>query len=313
MISQVVTNEVFARLGIHPLDTKLLRGYNDNVFEAGQNEKFIVKILEKSVSSELSLLAELEWLNYLHMKGIDVVKPLYINGTDYIEEVNDDYYFVVFQKVNGVYVTPKDTEIWGGAFFEKWGELMGKIHSASKNYSAKNSRPMWNDNKILIELGALELNPQLIQKWARYNKEFENLPISKDNFGLIHGDLHCGNLIVTNSSVYAIDFGDSEYHWFAYDIAIAIYHTALTVAQPERDEFAKRFFDAFMNGYGRGNTNTDVIKDINYFIEYRHLYSFTYHSLYADKSQLTEQQLKYLKNMELSLINDSPFLTVLLG
>ena len=44
---------------------------------------------------------------------------------------------------------------------------------------------------------------------------------------------------------YLFDFGDVSYHWFAYDIAIAIYHAVQTVPENWKAEFVARFFDSF--------------------------------------------------------------------
>ncbi|RAT98186.1 phosphotransferase enzyme family protein [Brevibacillus sp. Leaf182] len=106
-----------------------------------------------------------------------------------------------------------------------------------------------------------------------------------------------------------LDFGDSEYHWFAYDIAIAVYHTAQTVLKgPARKEFVHSFFQSFMEGYSRGNPSTVSLSQIDFFIDYRHLFSYAYHSVHADMSQLTDQQHKYLDDMRLSLQNGESYL-----
>lgn len=193
---------------------------------------------------------------------------------------------------------------------EKWGEAMGRIHAASKAYMVNHAFPTWNENRILLQFESVQFNPNLVEKWFKYMEELKKLPASSDSFGLIHGDLHHGNLLCREDAIYVIDFGDSEYHWYAYDVAIAIYHTAQTVIKRERDNFIRHFYEYFMRGYFRGNPDANFAQDINYFIQYRHLYSFTYHTIYADKSQLTEQQLSYLKDMELSLINDEPYLNL---
>ncbi|MFC3747326.1 phosphotransferase enzyme family protein [Paenibacillus sp. GCM10012306] len=308
MINQMIVSEMISQLGMDPAEVKLLGGYNSNVFEVGLKEPFIVKIMERSHHSERDTLSELEWLGYLHSQGVNVVQPLCTNGNGYIQPLDDEYYYVAFKKINGVHISPDQHEAWGDTLFEKWGEVLGKVHSTTKRYSAVHDRPHWDHNSLLLNVETLPLKPQLIQKWKQYIKELHALPISSDTFGLIHGDLHYGNLLTTGTELTLIDFGDSEYHWFAYDIAIVIYHASLTVQKSERDEFAQNFFSSFMSGYTRSNPNTSFIKDIAYFIDFRHLYSFTYHSLHLDKSALTEEQLRYLHEMEESLLKDSPFL-----
>ncbi|MFE4712314.1 phosphotransferase enzyme family protein [Paenibacillus sp. NPDC056722] len=310
MIHQTIVSEMISQLGISPAEVKLLGGYNDNVFEAGAKDPFIVKIVEKTNHSERDTLSELEWLEYLHTQGVHVVRPLRTVGNEYIQPVNEEYYYVAFEKINGAHIAPEQQEAWGEALFEKWGELLGRVHLFSKGYSAVHARPHWDQNHLLLNVETLPLNPELIQKWKQYIKELHALPISSDSFGLIHGDLHHGNLLKTGPELTLIDFGDSEYHWFAYDIAIVIYHAALTVPKSERDGFAKNFFSSFMSGYTRANPNTSFFKEIAYFIDYRHLYSFTYHSVHLDKDQLTEEEIRYLNEMEDSLLNNVSFLNL---
>ncbi|WP_162630268.1 phosphotransferase [Brevibacillus brevis] len=42
---------------------------------------------------------------------------------------------------------------------------------------------------------------------------FKSLPITKNHFGLIHGDLHHHNFLRKEVELTLLDFGDSEYHW----------------------------------------------------------------------------------------------------
>lgn len=312
MIDERITNELFAELGIDLKEVKLLGGYNGNVFEVGTANKYVIKIMERASSPEANALAELEWLLYLHSQGMRVPRPLRLKGNEYMQQISEEYYCIAFEKINGSHVLPSQNEGWGNVLFEKWGEAMGRLHFNARGYSTNIKRPHWSQNNVLLNLDTVPLKPQLVQKWNRYLKDLSSLPISSDHFGLIHGDLHHENLILTGDEITILDFGDSEYHWFVYDIAIAVYHSALTVSKTERDEFAKSFFNSFMNGYARGNSNTAFLKDIDYFLDYRHFYSFTYHSMHLDTSIMTEKQLDYLKDMELSLIHETPFLGVTL-
>ncbi|ULL16153.1 hypothetical protein DVH26_17850 [Paenibacillus sp. H1-7] len=234
-MGQDLIKEILAMLEVDPSDCKLTGGYSSNVFEVGRSEKFIVKILEKSVVNESSILAEMEWLDFLFSRGIHAARPIRKLGKDYIQQINDDYYFVSYEKINGLHVRPADKENWGARLFEQWGEAMGQIHAASKAYKANNAFPTWNENKTLLALESLQLHPLLVEKWSKYMNEQKQLPASSDHFELIHGDLHHGNLLLSENALCVIDFGDSEYHWF-------------------------------MKGYVRWNPDTSFTRDINYFI-----------------------------------------------
>ena len=43
-------------------------------------------------------------------------------------------------------------------------------------------------------------------------------------FGMIHADLHDGNLLADGERLTVIDFDDCAFGWYAYDIAVALYH-----------------------------------------------------------------------------------------
>ncbi|MGG4444448.1 phosphotransferase enzyme family protein [Brevibacillus fortis] len=313
MVTDTVKNQVFARLGCQSSEAKLLGGYNQHVFEINRGEKLVVKIEEGTAASEQGVLSECEWLSYMHEHGLHVVRPLRIAADTYLNRISEECFFVVYEKVEGVHVSSQDKDVWSPALFEQWGEMMGKMHTLAKTFQPVHQRQMWFENRLFQE-DSHSVDPILIEKLHQYRHAFKSLPISKDHFGLIHGDLHHHNFLRNDVELTILDFGDSEYHWFAYDIAIAVYHTAQTVPKGlARKEFVHSFFQSFMEGYSRGNPSTEFLSLINFFMDYRHLFSYIYHSVYADKSQLTEQQRKYLEAMRLSLQYGESYLGFPLG
>lgn len=117
------------------------------------------------------------------------------------------------------------------------------------------------------------------------------------------------NFLVHNGELTILDFGDSEYHWFAYDIAISVYHAVQAVAErSQKDEFAKLFFQSFMEGYTQSNSDTGFVSQVDYFIDYRYLYSYIYHFVYSNPNELTEVQRTYLDFMRLSLLEQPSYL-----
>ena len=71
----------------------------------------------------------------------------------------------------------------------------------------------------------------------------------KDNFGLIHTDVHFGNFFVKDDQLTVFDFDDCAYHYFASDIAIALYYLIYMVKAEEQYDLANRLMANFMKGY----------------------------------------------------------------
>jgi Ser/Thr protein kinase RdoA (MazF antagonist) len=65
MLDEEIIHRACALLGLQYSDALCLGGYNQNVFEVGQDQKYIIKILEQAVTSESSLRSELEWMSLI--------------------------------------------------------------------------------------------------------------------------------------------------------------------------------------------------------------------------------------------------------
>jgi Ser/Thr protein kinase RdoA (MazF antagonist) len=61
-------------------------------------------------------------------------------------------------------------------------------------------------------------------------------------FGMIHADLHDGNLLVGGDGLTVIDFDDCAFGWHVYDIAVGLWH------QQQSPRF-ETIQDAFVRGY----------------------------------------------------------------
>ncbi len=53
--------------------------------------------------------------------------------------------------------------------------------------------------------------------------ELGALATTADHFGLIHADLHLGNLMADGDSLTVIDFDDAGHGWFVYELAVALH------------------------------------------------------------------------------------------
>nr|WP_245630323.1 phosphotransferase [Amphibacillus sediminis] len=118
----------------------------------------------------------------------------------------------------------------------------------------------------------------VVQKWEEFVGELNKLPKDKNGYGLIHNDLHQGNFYVHNDEIIVFDFGDCEYNWFIYDIAIVLYHAVQSIDENEnkaREKFAQLFIKAFLEGYlTENNLSSFWLAKLSFFLNYRGIYSY---------------------------------------
>jgi len=53
--------------------------------------------------------------------------------------------------------------------------------------------------------------------------ELQLLPVTPEHYGLIHADLHPGNLLASGDQLTVIDFDDAGFGWFEHELAVALH------------------------------------------------------------------------------------------
>lgn len=76
----------------------------------------------------------------------------------------------------------------------------------------------WEVEALTADQSAL-----LGQARERLFAELSALSVGPDRFGLIHSDLHLGNLMVHDDELTIIDFDDAGYGWFSHELAVALH------------------------------------------------------------------------------------------
>jgi len=72
--------------------------------------------------------------------------------------------------------------------------------------------------------------------------DFTNMSFSPGEFGMIHSDLHLGNLMADGDSLTMIDFDDAGFGWFAHELAVAL-HPVLE--EPWEDDARSALIDGY--------------------------------------------------------------------
>ncbi|AIQ68175.1 phosphotransferase enzyme family protein [Paenibacillus graminis] len=113
----------------------------------------------------------------------------------------------------------------------KMGKMMGRLHQAAAQFNppAGFTRPVWGAESFRGEMIKLEHHyPGFLSKkaWKSYQAaaakiiaELEKMDVSNDTYGLIHADLHSGNVVFHGDEPHPIDFGRCGYGYYLYDMA----------------------------------------------------------------------------------------------
>jgi amicoumacin kinase len=244
---------------------KKLGDFENYVFEVYREDKpMILRITHSSHRSNDEILAELNWINYLHEQGVCCPAVFTSSKNQLIEALSvgdgSSFYACLFSKVPGNPVKIKSNE-FNEQLFVAWGKAIGQMHSATKDYMPRKDvklRPSWVEEELLDIENYAPKEKEIIKNTKILIKELELLSRGKDNFGLIHSDIHSGNFFYDGESVHIFDFDDCSYHWFASDIAIPLYYSILygyqDVSERERELFAMNFLAHFIKGYEQFNT-----------------------------------------------------------
>ena len=240
-------------------------GYENFVYgfeRAGQ--EYVLRVGHTFHRSQLHVLAELDWLNYLSDQRLPIAIPVpSLNGAQ-LEVINpegeNDYFIATaFKRAPGVDLggdSSAKKKWWKGDLFEQWGALMGELHHQTKQYRVANGkphRPDW-DEWAFLDLGRWIPADQkaVIAYGTDLKRRLRAHPQSSETYGLIHGDFTQVNFTVHQGKITVFDFSRSEYAWFIKDIAIALY-CAVRGSQPTPSNFIPGFLNRFLSGYRREN------------------------------------------------------------
>lgn len=314
MIDNAVLKEVVDKFGGNYSTLKLLGGFNDSVYEVKvNNESFIIKFFLPSQTNKSLIRGELNWINYLAENGMNVAKPVFSLQDNLIEEVKENntlYYYVIFEKVGGDFIDEKD---WEKDLIVKWGRAMGKMHNLAKSYvvSTVGKIKDWKTTDILIN-PPREVSDSILEKWEEYVEKLKSFPTCKECYGIIHNDLHQGNLYFDNGEIQLFDFEDCEYNWFIYDISISLYHAIQGISLNQKEDnlnFATKFMKNFMQGYRLENNIADKwIEKIPFFLEYRQIYSYLYILKHLNRYNVDERVKEILEEMKYRIENGISYL-----
>jgi Ser/Thr protein kinase RdoA (MazF antagonist) len=263
--------------------------------------------------------AKWQFVDYLARNGVAVVRPVPSNNGELVRVVEDEaklYVVFCYEKAPGDHAKWNRGTAANDLLFETWGQVMGRMHALTKGYEGGAEIGDWKGEHAFFANWCKD--DAVRRRWLELGDYLETLPQDVDSYGLIHNDLHPHNFVVTyegdRPQITVIDFEVCNHHWFACDIATALYPIAVHwVRLPDKSmphlEFAQRAYDHFVIGYRRENQIDDAWLDrLPQFLSYRRM---LLHTVFTDEwKNRNKWQEKMLQEWRRGILNDTPVLDI---
>ena len=257
---------------------KSLGGFENFVYEYEKDDiSYILRFVHSTHRTFDLVLAEIEFIDYLYSNGANVsrvVKSVNNAVSEKCNTENSEYFTITaFVKAKGDFVKRENI---GPKLNKEFGRAVGKLHLLTKNYKPNHKRHHWYKEDFL-DIGRRNLKEEdmyMIDKGLNLIKKLKTLQTDIDGYGLIHTDLHFGNMFYDGNDFTFFDFDDSSYKHFISDIAIIIFYqfglSGFTDSQKEEKTFV--FLNDFCEGYLEvNNLDFSWFDHLNDFLKLREL------------------------------------------
>lgn len=250
-----------------PIDVRLLaRGFNDSylVTDSG-GRRHVLRVYVKDkywIRAETDLLFELELLDHLAKAGLPVSRPSPRRSGELLGSVwapEGERRFALLGYAPGF--AAHDVQLPPERLTEL-GAQIARMHLAMDEFDSSHDR-YHLDLELLLDMPLTALEPYMgADDESRYTelREFaerlrayvSGLDLPSSAYGLIHADLHRGNIhVAPTGELVCFDFDHCGYGWRGYDLATFF----CPVDAPEAE---RRNWSAVLEGYERVRPMDDV-------------------------------------------------------
>ena len=191
----------------------------------------ILRLHRPGYHTGAEIASELAWLTALQKHpGLRTVRP--VAGQQGLVSQIDGRFVVAFLPIEG-------QELQAGDDLARWfaplGEITAHLHLHARSWAFPPGfcRKRWDVDTILgpkphwghwqhaagLDAKGTGLLKRATSALAQHLNAYGTGP---EVFGLIHADLRLANLMVDSQGLWAIDFDDSGFGWWVYDLASAL-------------------------------------------------------------------------------------------
>ena len=244
------------------------------------SEQHVIRVHRPGYQTEQTIQSELQWMDALREAGVNT--PAAVSGIDgnsvqivSVDGVPEPRHCSVMKWIEGRSMD-EDNPIEA---YNLLGKVSAQFHHHAKTWNRPKGfkRQSWDedgmfgDNPLWGHFKDLEaLSPDQLDLMYRargvVQKRLENYGKGPDRYGLIHADLMAENILLHKGKPYVVDFDDSGFGWFMYDLA-----TLLAINIPDEEE-AQQAKTAWVEGYRSVESlSNEVLRELPTFIMCRYL------------------------------------------
>ena len=216
----------------------------------GPHGPAVLKVMPQGHRSASQVRGEVDWLLALVEAGVPVARPVPSQAGRWVEELDDGTVLVAFAAAPGSLTRPTD---WSAARVTAWGELLGRLqaHGRAWRPAEVRRRPLLEHTYLIRAAELVPDDPGFVAAVAELMPAAEALLGDGPDAGLVHADLHHGNLLLHEERWTAIDFDDCAYGSYAFDLAMPLYYAIFSERDVPADVAAGRFLPPFLRGFRR--------------------------------------------------------------
>ncbi len=286
---------------------------NPDLFVPGQ---YVLRIHQPGYQAPAAIELELEWLSSM-CRQADLPVPEPVRTLDgslttqaAIPGIPQEHLCSLLRWVKGRELKREEIQ---PRHYKALGELMARMHQhaahwqppaglSKRNYDWDGLFLQEVEGGILSNESWLLLPPEYVEPFEIISKKvkqvMDQLGKGSDVYGLIHGDLGMGaNVLFWNEDVRVIDFDDSGFGYYLFDLSVVLEDSQDHQIQP-------RFRDALLDGYSRLRPlSDDQAGNIDLFLAAYAVYwslfaadAVQYHP--EDRNEIYERMARYFRLVE---------------
>lgn len=318
-----LTDEIFSsiclKFDINPLKTTRVRNSLNTLFtfSRGFNTCFL-RITSSKYQDFNQITAETDWINFLLKNGVLLAALIPSANNNYIEkESYGDGYFsaVCFEHVKAEGLRSYD---WNETLFKKLGKITGRMHALAKEYVPNSAfkrldyLSVERVNRIINCLKNDAEHHQVIDCFIKATEQINTLDKNISSFGITHNDLTRGNYFLKNNELILIDFEESAYNYFAFDIAVQVFdalNNFPAYSPLQRDSYLNYYLINYFKGYETENKITsDNFNYIPQMITIFASYMYAHPHFLKGKENFSEDDIRYVKNTKQLILEGFDFI-----